>query len=68
MSARELNGYGRCDGCGADFFACVGVYTCRYGCEEPVEEEIETIPETESSSIPTGDQSTENAERQPEVV
>lgn len=33
--ARELDGFGRCPGCGADFSACVGVYHCAYGCEEP---------------------------------
>lgn len=35
MAARELNGYGRCDGCGNDFIGCVGLYHCPYGCEQP---------------------------------
>jgi hypothetical protein len=37
MAARALNAFGRCEDCGADFSAVVGLYHCGYGCEEPAE-------------------------------
>lgn len=40
MAARELNANGYCDGCGANFQACVGLYHCKYGCEQPPEPEF----------------------------
>lgn len=40
--ARELNGYGKCEGCGTDYSAAAYVYHCEQ-CDEP-----EPVEESES--------------------